>query len=421
MQTKRVAENIGGRAGKSPGGRGRKFSGEGALWRGFLASLVFVSALLSPTRAVAAVDAAAWTWDVLVVPPDEGWESEPGLSIRKTLLWFQNEVSEVGDGILGHDLNFVFLPPLTEDSVSSYSLPLTRGTVSVFSFASSFVDAGLIDRMRTSGVPLMLAGGENVFFYEGGRLLPFVYALDLFRDYRCRAFTEYAALTQDPSARIGVIGARFTLNEEREAKICTALLTDAKFMPMPYWVDPSVSDTFSILTEEVKEYSAGVFISYVGRMASAEIWRGLMEARSPYRLWYGGAPDSSFLSFRRMLFADQNMNLDTQGGFEQLKRDLWSSRTVGVADSVAAGRANALAVWLNRALSALETGDPLDRRGLLLTLARAQGIPFGAQTLDIDETTHRPARRHVRVFEIRDRSFFVLKDMDVTGLGYYDY
>ncbi|MDR3264646.1 MAG: hypothetical protein LBT15_01410, partial [Synergistaceae bacterium] len=67
----------------------------------FRALLLFALALCCPSRAAAAVDASAWTWDVLVVPPDEGWASEPGLSIQKTLLWHQAEVSEEGDGILG--------------------------------------------------------------------------------------------------------------------------------------------------------------------------------------------------------------------------------------------------------------------------------------------------------------------------------
>lgn len=382
--------------------------------------LAFVCFFFMPACALGAVSASDWTWDILVVPPDEGWDGETGKSVHDTLLWHRAAISESGDGILGHDIDFTFLPPLTEDTVEGYALPLASNTIAVFSFASYPVDRGLAALMAGKGVPLMLAGGENVFFYAKGKLQPFLFALDLFRDYRCAAFTEYAKKTQTPQARIGVIGTRFTLYEERDAKICYDLLSTAGFMPMPWWVDASVRNTFEMVAQEIKGYSQGILISYVGGMASKEIWRGFMGQRSPYRLWYGGVPDGSFLSFGGIVFADQNMMLDSKGGFEQLKRDLWSSRTVAVADRVAAGRANALALWLTGALSDLG-GNGFDRVAFLSRLARAQNIPFGGQVLDIDPTTHRPVRRWVHILETRDRRFAAVDSMDIPGPGYYDY
>ncbi|MDR1731508.1 MAG: hypothetical protein LBR61_05385 [Synergistaceae bacterium] len=378
--------------------------------------------ILAAGKALAA-DPASWTWDVLVVPPEEGWEKEPGISIRKTLLWHQNRISEEGDGILGHDLQFIFLPPVDEATIDTgiFSPPLTQGTVGIFSFAPSAADELLTAQMRTRDIPLLLAGGEEAFLWEGKQLFPSVFALDLFRDYRCRAFVDYAAQTQPPSARIGVMGARFTLNEAREAQITLDLLRAANFQPLPFWTDPSVSDTFDMLSQEIQNSSNGIIISCAGRMASAEIWRGLTFTLSPYRLWYDGPPDKSFLSYKGMIFADQNIYLDARGGFEQVKRDLWSSSAVAVADTVAAGRANALVLWLTGALSGLNEGSPLDLKALLRNLSRARSIPFGNQTLDIDPTTHRPLRRRVSILEIRDRSFFVLDSIDVTGLGYYEY
>jgi hypothetical protein len=257
-----------------------------------------------------------------------------------------------------------------------------------------------------------------VFFFERGRLLPFVFALDLFRDYRCRAFANYASKTMEPSARLGVIGSRFTLNEEREAKICFDLFSDAGFMPMPYWVDASVTDTFGMVEQEIKDYSNGVLISYVGGMSSKEIWRGIMGHQSPYRLWYGGVPDRSFLSFKGMVFADQNLFLDGLGGFEALKRDLWTSRVLFVADKVAAGRADALAMWLIRALHALPGTS--DSSGLFSRLENVRGIPFGNQILDVNPRTHRPRSRRVWILEVRDREFFVVDTLDVEGLEYYN-
>ncbi|MDR1977098.1 MAG: hypothetical protein LBQ42_00010 [Synergistaceae bacterium] len=371
--------------------------------------------------ALAAVDESVWTWDVLVLPPSEGWENNVGESIRNTLLWHQAEISESGGGIQGHDLNFVFLPPVSEDAVKDYVLPITSHSVAILSFASYPIDRELVKLVAGKGIPLMLAGGENVFFFEQGRLLPFVFALDLFRDYRAQAFADYASKKAELKARLAVIATRFTLYEEREAKICFDLFSSKGFMPMPYWVDASVTDTFAMVEQEIKDYSDGILVSYVGGMASKEIWRGIMGRQSPYRLWYGGAPDKSFLSCKGMLFADQNMALEARGSFDQLKRDLWTSRILNVSDKVAAGRANALALWLIGALRTLPENTETVKAGTLFPrLETIREIPFGNQVLEIDEKTHRPKRRQVYILEVRDRSFFVLDAFDVEGLGYYD-
>ena len=336
---------------------------------------------------------------------------------------FFNEISESGDGIHGHDIEFILLSPLTEESAVSYKFPVTPRTIAIFSFASDQVNRLLVDRAAAGGVPLLLAGGENVFFFKQGRIMPFVFALDLFRDYRCRAFADYALKTLTREARLGIMGPRFTLHEEREAKICFDLFSDEGFMPMPFWLDASVSDSFSMVEQEIKEYSDGVLISHVGGMASKEIWRGITVGyRSPYRIWYGGVPDNSFLSFNGMIFADQNIYLEERGGFEQLKRDLWTTRVMAVPDKVAAGRANALATWLTKGLSALPrvTGR-INQEALFASLRTVSGIPFGKQTLDIDSDTHRPALRQVYILEVRGRSFFVRDTLGVHGLKYYDY
>jgi hypothetical protein len=392
----------------------------------FLSFFLFLVGIFSPKAVFAAGHESAWTWDVLVVPPDEGWENERGESIRRTLGWHRTQISESGNGIQGHDLNFVFLPPASEDVMEDYLLPVADHTVAVLSFASAPVDRELVARATRVGIPLLLAGGENVSFYEGGGPRPVVFALDLFQDYRCRAFMHYASRTLEENARLAITGVRFTLNEEREAKICFDLLLEAGFMPIPYWLDASVTDTFHLVEQEIKSTSDGVLISYVGGMASKEIWRGIMGRLSPYRLWYGGAPDASFRSFKGMIFADQNMYLEERGGFEQLKRDLWMSRVVAVSDKTAAGRANALALWLSQALSAIPEQSMRNARKpgqkeLLSTLERVTDIPFGAQVLNIDAATHRPRQRKVHILEVRDRNFTVLDTLDVEGLPYYDY
>jgi hypothetical protein len=248
-----------------------------------------------------------------------------------------------------------------------------------------------------------------------------MFALDLFRDFRSQAFADYARLALPSDARLGIMGARFTLNEEREAMISFDLLSDEGFIPMPFWLDASVRNSFTMVEQEVMQFSDGILISHIGGMATREVWHGIASGRSPYRIWNAGAPDRSFLSFTGMVFADQNMYLAERGGLEQLRRNLWSTRMVAVSDLVAAGRANALARWLIQGLDALpRVGHDLQMRELFSTLRNVSGIPFGDQTLDINPNTHRPDFRRVYILEVRNRDFFIRQILNVRGLEYFE-
>ena len=364
-----------------------------------------------------------WTWKVLVVAPVGGWEGSAGRSVRSALSWHEAEIDESGTGVRGHDLRFVYLPPMDEGSAAAASLPADKHTVAILSFATPEVDRILIGRVATLGIPLMLAGGEEISFHQtGGKLLPFVFGLDLFRDYRSEALAAYAVKTLTPQDHLALMGSRFTVHQEREAKLCQSLLLDAGFMPMPYWVDASVTDTFALLAEEVESSGQGVLVAFMGNMAAKEMWRTFMRTLTPWRLWHCGRPDESFLSFQGMVFADQNLFLEKHGGFQDLKRRLWNTRTLQAPDSVAAGRADALAQWLIQGLSALPGPlESLDRPALLDRLGRAERIPFGNQVLDVNPELHRPRHRQVYILEIQGREYFLLDTLLTQGPAYFSY
>lgn len=388
-----------------------------------LVAFFLLSGMGLPQKAFCARQDESWVWNVLVVAPQGGWESDAGRSVRAALSWHEAEIDESGSGVRGHDLRFVYLPPMDEDSVAAAPLPADPRTVAVMSFAAPEVDRSLIAKMAPLGIPLLLAEGEEVPFHRSdGRLLPFVFALDLFRDYRSGAFAAYAVRTLTPQNRLALMGSRFTVDQEREAKLCQSLLLDAGFMPMPYWVDASVSDTFALIAEEVQSSGQGVLIAFLGNMAVKEMWRAFMHAFTPWRLWHCGRPDGSFLSFRGMVFADQNLFLEEHGGFQDLKRRLWNTRALRVTDSVAAGRADALAQWLIQGLNALPgPAESLDRPALLDRLSRAEQVPFGNQRLDVNPELHRPRRRQVYILEIRNRSYSLLDTIPTQGPAYVSY
>ena len=359
-----------------------------------------------------------WVWNVLVVPPSGGWESEPGKSIKTAFTWCEREISESSSGIGGHDVRFVLLSESLD--VPHLNDPHTVAIMSLTLSPES--DRALVSRLAGANVPLMLAGGENVLIDRGGRPIVNVFALDMYRDYRCAAFTEYAKRIFSRDKRIALAASRFTVNQEREAKICYTLLENAGFMPMPYWTDASARDSYYMMSEEIESFEgeqAGVVMSFMGSMGAREIWRNFMRLRTSWRLWNVSEPDELYLSCRGMIFADQNILLGTLGGFIETRRMLWRTRAMQVSDPVAAGRAIALYEWFKRAVELMpQPVDNMPRGVLLQNMARVQSIPFGNQSLNISPLLHRPSARDVFIVEIRDREYSPLDTVNTRSLPY---
>lgn len=366
----------------------------------------------------------SWVWNVLVIPPSGGWDNEPGKSISTALKWCEREISESSSGAGGHDINFL-RAEISGDIESLYSMSLNTdsNTIAVISFAElPELDRVLVARMAGRDTPLLLAGGESVIIDIAGRPARNIFALDLFRDYRAAAFTEYAKRLYSKNKRIALAASRFTVHQEREAKICYDLLDKAGFMPMPYWADVSVRDSYAMMSEEIESFEgeqAGVVISFMGSMASREIWRNFMRLRTNWRLWNCAEPANMYLSCRWMVFADQNIMLTSNGGFMETKRMLWRERAMQVNDSVWAGKAIALYEWLKRAVDMMpQPVDIMPKSQFLVNLGRVQAIPFGNQVLNISPELHRPSERDAYIVEVRDKNYSYLDTVRVKGLAY---
>lgn len=363
-----------------------------------------------------------WVWNVLVIPPSKGWNNEPGKSVKTALTWCEREISESSSGIGGHDIKFVFASE-SSDLPSRASVERNKHTVAVMSFSfSQETDRNLADRLAGSDVPLLLAGGENVIIDRGGRPINNVFALDMYRDYRCAAFVEYAKRIFPKDKRIALAASRFTVNQEREAKICYSLLDNEGFMPMPYWTDASARDSYYMMSEEIESFQAeqaGVVISFMGSMGAREVWRNFMRIRTNWRLWNVAEPDDMYLSCRGMIFADQNILLSSLGGFLETRRMFWRTRGLQVNDSVAAGKAVTLYEWFKRAVDVMpQPVDNIPRNTLLRNLARVQDIPFGNQMLNISPDLHRPSARNVFIVEVRNREYSELDTVKTNALVY---
>ncbi len=363
----------------------------------------------------------SWQWQILVIPPKSGWDNEPGRSISNALAWCEKEISASGSGVGGHDINFIRFAIPEGANIKNLSFNLNSASIAVMSFADYETDKILVERLSGNQIPLILSGGEDILLDENGPPIKNIFALDLYRDYRCSTFAKYAKKIFKPDARVALAAGRFTLNQEREAKICYDFLDRAGFMPMPFWADASVRDTFNMMSEEIEsqENNPGVMITFLGSMGSREIWRNFMRIRTAWRLWNCTAPAESFLSCRGMVFADQNIKLPESGGFTDLKRHIWMTRALHITDTVAAGRAIALSEWIKMAVNSLpQPVNEISRPALLKALENVKNIPFGNQKLNINPNLHRPYSRNIYIVEVRDHNYKLLDTISTEGMKY---
>jgi hypothetical protein len=114
-----------------------------------------------------------------------------------------------------------------------------------------------------------------------------------------------------------------------------------------------------------------------------------------------------------MVFADQSMKDIEEGVFINLKRKLWVTRATDVESETAAGNAYALVSWL---FEAVKKGKRVDPEVLIYFLANAENIPFGNQTLNISEKTHRPEFRSVYIMRVIDKAYKLVDKIKIKGL-----
>ena len=371
----------------------------------------------SPIPASYAAASNEWTLKIFVIPPDSGWESEEGRSIKATLTWFEKEINNDPDGLLDNDIAFVYMErPITgETVVRDASVIINSKCIAALNFASDTINSLLVPLLGHGRIPVLLSHGEEVWLMDGALPYPYVFALQLFRDYRTVALAEYAKKVFVPSynSRIAIVASRFSLHEEREAKICENIFSNTPFPAISFWTDSSTFNTFRLLEAEIKSESAGILFCYVGSMATREIWHGVRGLESQFQIWYPGAPNELFTSYNGIVFADQSMKDIEEGVFINLKRKLWVSRTIDVKDEAAAGNAYALVSWL---FEAIKKGKRVDPEALIFFLANTEKIPFGNQTLNISSKTHRPEYRSVYIMRLFNKNYNLVDILKIKGL-----
>lgn len=101
----------------------------------FLLFVPALPALSAPNDLIVGVE-DGWIWQVALLPPDDGWESDAGRSALGAVRYAERKVQESPDGVSGRDIRFHQEESLDEASAAARVEDWRkRGISAVLSFA----------------------------------------------------------------------------------------------------------------------------------------------------------------------------------------------------------------------------------------------------------------------------------------------
>lgn len=357
-----------------------------------------------------------WVWQVAVLPPPGGWDSDTGKSAMAAVRYAEQKVKDSPGGVAGRDIHFLQEPPLTDENVRARLEDWRKNGIPAVISLGGEDDGRLLEPLLDYRGPVFVtAFGEEEEIAAGGAPHPMMFALDLYKDFRMAAFTQYAVMTLEKGSTLAILGDRFDPYLDRFARNLGDMLSAAGFSADHYWLPGAGPDSFRMIESEAVSGRASVMVSCAGSMVVREIWRAVRKKENAFGLWYGGVPVQSLLSFNGVHVADQDAPLDRDGAFIRLGREIWEKTRVTARDRKTAGRAYAVCSWVFDGLGKAGSRDPVK---LSRAMETAGGIPFGSLELSINAATHRPRFRDVAILEARDRNFNGVAFFQVAGPEY---
>lgn len=357
-----------------------------------------------------------WIWQVAVLPPPEGWESERGKSALGAVRYAEWKVKDSADGVAGRDIRFLKEEPLSRgDAEERVARWRENGIAAVLSLGGTEDVSVLRPLLGRSGPVFLSAYGEGSDIGEGGVPLPMMFALDLYRDFRIAAFAEYAKRTLGPASGVAILGDRFDPSLERFARNLGDMLSSSGYSVSHFWLPGAGPDSFRMIEAEAISEGASVLVSWAGSMVVRDIWRAVRRKEGAFRIWYGGEPGRILLSFNGIIAADQNVPLVRDRTFVTLGREIWRRTRTVVKDESAAGRAYAACDWIFEGFRRAGSKDP---GPLARAMESVSGIALGSSTLSVNPATHRPFAREAAILEVDNRAFRLVDFFQVTGPEY---
>ncbi|MGI6253141.1 MAG: hypothetical protein ACOYJV_06875 [Aminivibrio sp.] len=342
-----------------------------------------------------------WIWQIAVLPPEKGWESDSGRSALGALRYAELQVRDSHEGVAGRDIHFLKEPPLTEENVGSRLEDWRRrGLCAVISLGGEEDVRLLRPLLKEEGPVLVTAFGEEEDIAPEGAPYPMIFALDLYKDFRMAAFTEFAKISLDQGATLAILGDRYDPFLDRFARNLGDMLSAAGFNADHFWIPGAGPDSFRMIEDEAISGGSSVLVSCAGSMVVREIWRAVRQKSSAFEIWYGGGLNRALLSFDGVCVADQNAPLEEDGALVHLGREIWKHTRIPARDRGMAGRTYGVCRWLFEGLKKAGSNAP---EKLAETMKEIAGIPLGSLELSINAATHRPGAREVAILKIQGR------------------
>ena len=382
----------------------------------FLLFLSVVPAFSAPRDLIVGVE-DGWIWQVALLPPEEGWESDAGRSALGAVRYAERKVKESPDGVSGRDIRFHQEGALDEVSAAARVEDWRkRGISAVLSFGRGREVASLRPFLGDAGPVFLSAFGEEANIYNGeGVPDRMLFALDLFRDFRITAFAAYAETLFPSGSVLAILGDKLDPALERYSRNLGDMFFDKGFLVAHFWIPGGGMDSFRMIESEAIASDAKALVSWAGSMVVRDVWRGTRRKSGAFEIWYGGAPQPILLSFNGIVTADQEYPVRIDPALKSLGREIWRRHNITVKDTAIAGRAYAACQWLFDAFQ--RAGSPVPA-ALAGTMPLAEGLVFGSQTLSINPATHRPAERAVAFMIVEGREFHPVDTLLVRGPDY---
>ncbi|NLB84089.1 MAG: hypothetical protein GX791_07575, partial [Synergistaceae bacterium] len=228
-----------------------------------------------------------WIWQIVLLPPPSGWESDSGISALAAVRCEEKFLAESAGGAAGRDVHFLKEEALTSGNVLSRLAEWReRKIAAVLSFGDGMDAALLAPLLGTSGPIFLSARGEGTDLRGEKGPAPFMFALDLFQDFRVAAFTLCAEETLAPGVPVAILGDRFDPTLDANTRCLTERLSGKNFSVSTYWIAGGGIDSFNMIGSEIMSSGAEVFISLAGTMVVRDLWLGSRRQGHPFTLWY---------------------------------------------------------------------------------------------------------------------------------------
>lgn len=373
----------------------------------FLVTLLGASLVWAQTKSAEPLSGVkeGWGYPVVVIPPQKGWDSADGRSIKLALRLAEHQISAQREGIEGREVTFMFASMDRQEEVRK-RLPVWKQmkVAVILSFAGGGATDQTLHRLcAQKGPAVLFAEGENIGLLSADASpLPYVFALELPFFFKANAFAERAT-KEKLSQQVTLFSDVKSTKIARGARLNESLLLGKKIPSSIMWVPAYQQDHFTLAIDEADSGKSATFISWLEGMGTLSIWKKLNTGRLDTRLWYAGKKHPILLDAAGLVLADKDVLLERDiKGQKELSmriRDLFNRVP---ENPVIAAKAYALGMW---AIKGYQAGGEMTAKALTERLALVRQVPLMGEFLDIDPSTHRPISRRVGFLKIADRKY----------------